>query len=533
MSMSSDPISSEPTASFGTGLISKSYTPSSKSIQTTTVQTYKPVFLRNGPCSEEVKKESDKTSLIVKQLQQGNVQPGAKLKLNSPSKIPSVILANPFEGKKLDLVYSENHSGVSRNFSEEALETLEKTNLLALQEFGLTSEEIKVVQGYNSNSSELKKILKYYALVLSNFKIENDELISKTNLKTGLNPVTLLKVIHSAILQLPMIDKEKVDKASQTHESDPDQLVDVVAGEKIYLDNHKFVWHQDYNNREQIHIHLTDFAKKIGGGNYGQVFTTLNLTDGREMVAKVAFPSAISDLINEHALYTHLYNHQQSQSLKGIASAPISLVSLPKMRKALLFEKYDGGSLKEFMISAEFQKSTFEQKLQAIFDLLEGLEHLHVNKKVIHGDIKPGNILVKKPLSLGISDLGGSLDLSTVKPKILNKKAVAMTYTVDYVVPEDIKLLTNLMKEGQYEESENLMKKMDIYAMGRVFYQIITGKTPEFIMAGNPPENKLAPMPPSIPKKLAEFLEKMLETDHTLREFDVTSLKNYFRNNFI
>ena len=116
----------------------------------------------------------------------------------------------------------------------------------------------------------------------------------------------------------------------------------------------------------------------------------------------------------------------------------------------------------EFANEGDLQKKLNENNVYdettLIFWLMQiclGLSYLH-KKKIIHRDIKPHNIFLKKNGIIKIGDLGLSKEFNNEKE--LDKKNT-IAGTINYMSPE--------MKTGIYDE------KTDIYSLGITFLQFI------------------------------------------------------------
>ncbi|MDC0358654.1 serine/threonine protein kinase [Oligoflexia bacterium] len=100
--------------------------------------------------------------------------------------------------------------------------------------------------------------------------------------------------------------------------------------------------------------------------------------------------------------------------------------------------------------------------LSDIFNILcqicSGLQALH-NANVLHRDLKPDNILVDEYETVKISDFG----LAVLSAKGVNEKGAELFGTIDYLTPEYI-------AHGVFD------KRSDIYAVGLIAYEMITGK---------------------------------------------------------
>jgi eukaryotic-like serine/threonine-protein kinase len=101
----------------------------------------------------------------------------------------------------------------------------------------------------------------------------------------------------------------------------------------------------------------------------------------------------------------------------------------------------------------------YDTCIKMFLDLLEGLKVLHT--KVIHRDLKPGNILVNSDDTLLITDFG----LAKFVGERTKTKSFKGAGTIPYKSPE-----CWLMQDNQIQ--------MDIYSLGIIFYQILTGELP-------------------------------------------------------
>jgi len=96
-------------------------------------------------------------------------------------------------------------------------------------------------------------------------------------------------------------------------------------------------------------------------------------------------------------------------------------------------------------------------------DACYGLKYAH-SKKVIHRDIKPGNILISRRGEIKITDFGIASD-EAEREDNLTKEGVALG-TPAYMPPE------------QFEDSASVDVRADIYALGISLYEMVTGAKP-------------------------------------------------------
>merc|ERR1711964_258446 len=101
-------------------------------------------------------------------------------------------------------------------------------------------------------------------------------------------------------------------------------------------------------------------------------------------------------------------------------------------------------------------------KLAMIYarQMLSGLAFMHKNR-VIHRDIKPANVLISADGKVKLADFGTAFDLSALTHTVLQ----TMRGTPAFIAPEVIR-------------KDKHTTATDIWSMGVVFYNMLTGKIP-------------------------------------------------------
>ncbi len=103
---------------------------------------------------------------------------------------------------------------------------------------------------------------------------------------------------------------------------------------------------------------------------------------------------------------------------------------------------------------------TPEEALPIMKQLVSGIAHAHYNG-IIHRDIKPQNILMDDDFNVKITDFGIAMALDATA----HTKTNSIIGTVHYLSPEQAR-------------GKMATKKSDIYSLGIVFYELLTGKLP-------------------------------------------------------
>lgn len=121
----------------------------------------------------------------------------------------------------------------------------------------------------------------------------------------------------------------------------------------------------------------------------------------------------------------------------------------------------------------EIVKHTNEEKYNMFFSLVKNLQTLH-SAGIVHGDLKPENILVIKT-SKGLQAKVIDFDDSYFEGEIHHPDDVVGTAT--YYSPE-LALYVENLKEGDDIDPSSITCKNDIFALGIIFHQYLTGYFP-------------------------------------------------------
>lgn len=123
-------------------------------------------------------------------------------------------------------------------------------------------------------------------------------------------------------------------------------------------------------------------------------------------------------------------------------------------------ELVEGGDLSDALKDG---RVTPEVALRLIPQICDGLQAAH-DRGIIHRDIKPPNIFLTKDGRAKVADFGLAKGLD-VEGTMLTKAGLGMG-TPDYAAPE------------QYDDVPDLDHRVDIYALGVMMYQMLTGRLP-------------------------------------------------------
>ncbi len=214
-----------------------------------------------------------------------------------------------------------------------------------------------------------------------------------------------------------------------------------------------------------------EVVKRIGAGGMGMVFTAIDRELNDNVVAlKLLLPHLASDeqvfkrFLNE-VLVARSLSHPNICRLHDIGKAESGYYYIS-------MEYVDGVSLKERIApegdpsaasttQMNFTPLTFEEAIQIFSDVTNGVAYAH-SKEVIHRDLKPGNVLISKRGEVKLADFGTARIVGRDTSLTQTGQVIG---TPDYMSPEQIR-------------GEALDAACDIYSLGIIGYELITGERP-------------------------------------------------------
>jgi NIMA (never in mitosis gene a)-related kinase len=170
-------------------------------------------------------------------------------------------------------------------------------------------------------------------------------------------------------------------------------------------------------------------------------------------------------------------------------------------RIIIIMEYCEAGDLDQLIQKHSKQKSFIPEEniIEWMLQLVSALSHIH-SLKIIHRDIKPANIFVSIEGSLKLGDFGISKALSAT-----NDVALTQIGTPYFMSPEVC-------------NNEPYSNKCDIWALGCVFYELISFKKPFeansfFALAIKIMSERPAPLPSIYSQNLTELIFTLLNKD--------------------
>ncbi len=253
-------------------------------------------------------------------------------------------------------------------------------------------------------------------------------------------------------------------------------------------------------NAEELAPHFPDLeiVELIGSGGMGLVYKARQRRLDRMVALKILAP----DIAGEPGFADRFM--REARAMARLAHPNIVTVHDFGDSGGLYYfvmELVEGTNLRQLLHQRRF---TPEQALTIVPKICDALQYAH-DRGVVHRDIKPENVMVTTAGEVKIADFGlaklvrsGGSATVTLDDKVMGTPA--------YMAPEQI------------ERPQTVDHRADIYSLGVVFYEMLTGELPLGRFA--PPSRKV-----DVDVRLDDVVLRALEKERDLRYQRVTEVK--------
>lgn len=243
-----------------------------------------------------------------------------------------------------------------------------------------------------------------------------------------------------------------------------------------------------------------EILELLGRGGMGAVYRAKQKSLGRDIALKILPPEiggrpGFLERFSREAQALARLNHPHIVTVFDFGkSGPYAF---------LMMELIEGISLRHLLADG---KMAPDEALQIVPQLCDALQFAHQHG-VIHRDIKPENILLDTRGHVKIADFGLA-------------KLAGGPVDVDHATSENIVIGTMYyMAPEQIEHPERVDHRADIYSMGVVFYEMLTGELPLGRFA--PPSRRV-----QLDVRLDEVVLRTLEKEPLLRYANASDVKS-------
>jgi len=236
----------------------------------------------------------------------------------------------------------------------------------------------------------------------------------------------------------------------------------------------------------------------VAQSGMASIFRAVDVRDDRQVALKIPHPDMEADPI--------LFDRFQREAAIGAKLNHPGVMRVydgdKRSRVYMVMEWCEGRLLRQILAEGRISQ---DRAIRIALNVVDALEYIHANG-VVHRDLKPENIMVDAKDNIKLIDFGIAGDSSARRLTYAN--FTATLGTADYISPEQVK-----GKRGD--------GRSDIYAMGVILYEMLTGRLP---FSGSSPMEVMNdrllnhPYPPSkaepsISPELQEVIYRALERD--------------------
>ncbi len=263
-----------------------------------------------------------------------------------------------------------------------------------------------------------------------------------------------------------------------------------------------------------------EIRELIGVGGMAYVYKAYDTIDDRVVAVKI---------LKDEYLHNEEFSRRFKNESKAIAILShrnivrVNDVSFSENLQYIVMEYIDGITLKEYI---EQQKVLqWKEVVHFITQILHALQHAH-DKGIVHQDVKPQNIMLLSDGTIKVTDFGIARFSRAVGQQ--NEQGDKAIGSVHYISPEQAR-------------AEITDEKSDIYSVGVMMYEMLTGKLPfesdnavsVAIMQMQSTAQKPTSINPDIPEGLEEITLKAMQKDPYKRYqsaaemlYDIDEFKN-------
>gem|GEM_PF-117804 len=261
-----------------------------------------------------------------------------------------------------------------------------------------------------------------------------------------------------------------------------------------------------------------EMLEKMGEGGSGEVYRVRDLLKERTVALKML--SRLGGAGERYLRFRHEFRTMtrlRHPHIVEVYDFGVTQDDIP----FFTMEHIAGGTITEYLARVGLEYPTLAMLLTQI---CQTLEYIH-GKGLVHGDIKPGNILVQEgeTPAVKLMDFGLAARIADLARAGVTETAQTglLAGTLEYIAPE--------IARGRYAD-----RRTDLYSLGVVLYEIATGICP---FRGDSPVSLIrqhletAPIPPSeqveeVDTELEEIILRLLEKRPSHRFQSAAELMN-------
>lgn len=212
---------------------------------------------------------------------------------------------------------------------------------------------------------------------------------------------------------------------------------------------------------EQLNLQFPqlEIQKLIGRGGMGAIYQARQTTLDRDVALKIIASEVASD-----PAFAERFEREAKTLAKLSHPHIVTVYDFGRTNDGqafLVMEYVDGINLREAINTGSVGN---DDALEIVSTICGALEYAH-KKGVVHRDIKPENILLGEDGTLKVADFGIAKIVDDVRSPTLTATRQVLG-SLHYLAPEHL------------EAPKEVDHRVDLYALGVVFYELLTGQLP-------------------------------------------------------
>lgn len=231
------------------------------------------------------------------------------------------------------------------------------------------------------------------------------------------------------------------------------------------------------------------FVRKLGQGNYGAVYLAQDMELKRQVAVKVPSREALAKLVD---VDSYLVEARTVAGLDHPNIVTVHDVGRTHDGSVFVVSKFiNGCSLAEWIKNKTLD---FQEIAKLLEKIAEALHHAH-KQRLIHRDIKPANILIEESTGTPyVADFGLAI------------------HEEDYVLDGRVAGTPAFMSPEQARgEGHRLDGRSDLFSLGVVMYQMLTGRLPFLGQSYHEITHKITTVEPQAPRNIKSDIPAELE----------------------
>ncbi|MDM8555192.1 serine/threonine-protein kinase [Desulfococcaceae bacterium HSG7] len=280
--------------------------------------------------------------------------------------------------------------------------------------------------------------------------------------------------------------------------------------------------------------------RPIATGGMAGVYLAVNKREKGGIETHVVIKQILPELLKEDPNYVQLFDREAQMAVK-LDDHPniVRIFDYYRKRHAIVMQYVEGENLSTILNKLNKGINVY-LSIYIISEIAKGLDYAHTKTdkqtglplNIIHRDIKPGNILISNNGQVKIADFG-------IAKTVRDPEATLPETGDDTILPMIIKGTPAYMSPEQALR-ETVDCQSDIYSLGLVFHEILTGKqvrqsmrelstTKAIQMIANEAIEPIRELPHGISRVINAIVMKCLEKDKKLRYQSARELHNHLK----